>query len=155
RDRGIYHIHDEVYEYFIWDDAKHFSPASDANTAQHTISIFSLSKAYGFASWRVAYSLIPTHLFEAMRKIQDTMLVCPPVISQFAAVGAMSAGRAYCRQQMSSIQEVRALVQHQLAKVSHLATVPPAYGAFYFFLNVHTRLDPMTLVERLIKEHGV
>ena len=155
RERGIYHIHDEVYEYFIWGDAKHFSPASMPQAAEHTITIFSLSKAYGFASWRVGYMVIPADLFEAMRKIQDTMLVCPPVISQFAGVGAMTAGRAYCREQMRSIEEVRGLVQEALAKIGHIATVPEAWGAFYFFARVHCRLEPMVLVERLIREHGV
>ena len=31
----------------------------------------------------------------------------------------------------------------------------PADGAFYFFLTVHSAIDPMTLVERLVREHGV
>src|SRR5207253_7552364 len=50
-ERGLYHIHDEAYEYFIYDGAKHFSPSSIAGAEPHTISLFSLSKAYGFASW--------------------------------------------------------------------------------------------------------
>ena len=44
--------------------------------------------------------VIPEHLFEAVRKIQDTILICPPVISQFAAVGALKEGSAYCREQL-------------------------------------------------------
>lgn len=33
--------------------------------------------------------------------------------------------------------------------------MPPTEGAFYFLLRVHTKLDPMELVERLIREYGV
>jgi aspartate/methionine/tyrosine aminotransferase len=32
-------------------------------------------------------------------------------------------------------------------------TVPD--GAFYFFLRVHSTMDPMTLTERLVREHKV
>ncbi|HEY9616492.1 MAG TPA: aminotransferase class I/II-fold pyridoxal phosphate-dependent enzyme, partial [Microcoleaceae cyanobacterium] len=28
RDQGIYHIHDETYEYFVYDEAHHFSPGA-------------------------------------------------------------------------------------------------------------------------------
>src|SRR5919199_6805925 len=52
RDRGLYHIADEVYEYFTYGSARHVSSGSFANATDHTISMYSLSKAYGFAGWR-------------------------------------------------------------------------------------------------------
>src|SRR4029079_4181773 len=84
RERGIYHIHDEAYEYFIFGSVPHFSPASIEGAPPHTISLFSLSKAYGFASWRIGYMVAPAALVDPIRKIQDTILICAPVISQFA-----------------------------------------------------------------------
>src|SRR5439155_7269310 len=87
--RGLYHIHDEAYEYFTYGGATHFSPASIAGTEEHTISLFSLSKSFGFASWRIGYMVIPKHLLVEVKKIQDTILICPPVISQYAALGAL------------------------------------------------------------------
>ena len=33
--------------------------------------------------------------------------------------------------------------------------VPPANGAFYFLIKVASPLEPMALVEQLIKRHGV
>jgi len=155
RDSGIYHIHDEAYEYFVWDGARHYSPASDDGSWHHTISLFSLSKSFGFASWRIGYMLIPEHLFEAVRKIQDTILICPPVISQFAAVGALNEGSSYCRDKLRAIAQIRSLVSDELKELSRFCTIAPAAGAFYFFLKVHTHLDSMTITERLIKEHGV
>ena len=43
------------------------------DAAGHTISLFSLSKAYGMASWRIGCMVIPEALAEAVRKIQDTV----------------------------------------------------------------------------------
>ena len=37
RARGIYHISDEAYEYFLYDDAEHFSPGAIEHSAPHTI----------------------------------------------------------------------------------------------------------------------
>ena len=62
RDRGIYHIADEVYEYFTYGAARHVSSGSFPGAEGHTIAMYSLSKAYGFAGWRVGYMTYPEHL---------------------------------------------------------------------------------------------
>jgi aspartate/methionine/tyrosine aminotransferase len=155
RSKGIYHISDEAYEYFTYDDARHFSPGSIDGAAGHTISLFSLSKAYGFASWRIGWMVIPEHLFEPVRKIQDTILICSPVISQWAAVGAMNAGRSYCRQKLEMTAEIRRICLDELSSIAELVTVPPSNGAFYLLLRVHKQSDPMDLVRQLIERHKV
>ncbi len=152
---GIYHISDEAYEYFVYDGARHFSPGSLAGAAEYTISLYSLSKAYGMASWRVGYMVIPEALTVAIRKAQDTILICPPVVSQQVAVGALEAGPDFCRRQIERVGEVRHRVLDELDAVRSFCTIPPALGAFYFLLRVDTRLDDMTIVERLVREFGV
>ncbi len=155
RERGIYHIHDEAYESFVYDGATHFSPASAAGTAGHTISLFSFSKAYGFASWRIGYMVAPEHLFISIKKIQDTILICAPVISQYAAGGALKAGTAWCREKIASISEVRRMALAAFAALAGRCAVPPANGAFYFLLRLDTDRPPMQVVESLIREHRV
>ncbi|QQS48260.1 MAG: pyridoxal phosphate-dependent aminotransferase [Acidobacteriota bacterium] len=155
RQVGIYHINDEAYEYFAYSGARHFSPGSIAGSHEYTISLFSLSKSYGFASWRIGYMTIPDHLFDAVNKIQDTILICPPVVSQFAAAGAMSVGREYCDHQVERLDEVRRMVEGELANLRDLCSVPPSDGAFYFFIRVETEMTPLELVERLIREFRV
>lgn len=155
RSKGIYHINDEAYEYFTYNNVKHFSPGAIASSSGHTISLYTLSKAYGFASWRIGYMVIPEHLRVSVNKIQDTILICPPVISQYAALGALQAGVGYCREKMSAIASVREIVLNELKCIPDLCTIPPADGAFYFLLKINSKLDAMELVERLIREHGV
>lgn len=155
RDQGIYHLSDEAYEYFTYDGAIHFSPASLPDAANHTISLFSLSKAYGFASWRIGYAIIPQHLLSAIEKVQDTNLICPPVISQYAAVGALTAGVNYCQQHLPAIAEVRELVQAKLSSLPDLCRVSNSLGAFYFFLQIQTNQDDLQLVRKLVAEYRV
>ena len=153
--RGIFHIHDEAYEYFTYDGVSHFSPGSILDSGTHTISLFSLSKAYGFASWRIGYMVFPADIEAAIKKIQDTILICPPVISQVAAVGALNAGRAYCQARQGDRQAVRRTVQQALGKLDGLCHVQRSDGAFYFFLKIDTKRPAMNVAERLIREFGV
>lgn len=154
-DRGIYHISDEAYEYFTYNGATHISPATFPESSPHTISLYSLSKAYGFASWRIGYMVIPAHLLNAVKKIQDTILICPPVISQYAALGAMLAGYDYCLPHIKAIGLVRSSVLNSLNHLQGLCNIAPSEGAFYFLLKVHTQIDAFELTQRLIREHQV
>jgi aspartate/methionine/tyrosine aminotransferase len=155
RDRGLYHIHDEAYEYFTYDGASHFSPGSIPDSSPYTISLYSLSKAYGFASWRVGYMVIPAHLTTAVRKVQDTIAICASVISQYAALGALQVGVEYCRERLAAIAQVRQTCLTQLTEIQDFCTIPSATGAFYFLLNVQTSIDSFQLVEQLIRDYKV
>jgi aspartate/methionine/tyrosine aminotransferase len=155
RERGLYHISDEPYEYFTYGNARHVSPGSLAGAAGHTISMYSLSKAYGFAGWRIGYMVYPEHLAAAMIKSQDTILICPPIASQIAAAAALDVGRPYCAPYVRELASIRDIVLGELGKLEGLATVPAADGAFYCLMKVETRMNPLALAERLIREHKV
>ena len=154
-DRGLFHISDEVYEYFLFDGARHFSPGAIAGAQTHTVCIYSLSKSYGFASWRVGYMLFPSSLLEAVKKIQDTNVICAPVVSQFAAVGVLETGRQWVEERIESIAAVRRIALDALSSLGERVTVPRADGAFYFLVRVHRGEDSVELVERLIRKHRI
>jgi aspartate/methionine/tyrosine aminotransferase len=153
--RGIYHVHDEAYEYFTYGGTRHFSPGSIAGGSPHTISLFSLSKTYGMAGWRIGYMVIPADLFEAVNKIQDTNLICPPIVSQAVALAALESGSTYCRARVGELSQVRPLVLEAFASIADICTVPRPDGAFYCLVRVHTAMDPLALVERLVRDHRV
>ncbi len=152
---GIYHIADEVYEYFTYGSARHFSPGSIPGAEAHTISMYSFSKAYGLAGWRVGYVVYPEHLALAMTKVQDTILVCPTMVAQVAAAAALDVGRSYCDPFVRELSEIRGIVRRELSALAPIADVPSADGAFYVLLKVNTRATPLALAERLIREYKV
>ena len=153
--RGIYHVSDEAYEYFTYAGTRHLSPGSLRDSAEHTVSLFSFSKSYGLANWRVGYMVAPRPLMRALQKSQDTVLICPPVISQVAAVGALQAGPAYCRSYVEGIDAVRSMCLQRLQELAPHCVVPEANGAFYLLARLDTPLSSMTVVERLVREHRV
>jgi aspartate/methionine/tyrosine aminotransferase len=155
RERGLYHISDEPYEYFTYGAARHISPRSFPESAAHTISMYSLSKAFGFAGWRIGYMVYPEHLESAMIKSQDTILICPTIAAQEGAIAALDVGRRYCEPFVRELASIRENVIARLSELGSLADVPGADGAFYCFIRVHTAMPPLTLAERLIREHHV
>ncbi len=99
--------------------------------------------------------VVPSDLLEAVKKIQDTLLICAPAISQWAAVGALTAGRSYCHSNLKDIAATRELFLRELRPLSSFCTVPSAAGAFYLLLKLETRYRPMDLARRLIEEFRV
>ena len=153
--KGIYHINDEAYEYFTYGGLQHFSPASLPQSVDHTISLFSLSKSYGFAGWRIGYMVIPQALLLAVQKIQDTNLICPPIVCQQAAIAALTAGKSYCQQFLPEIGQNREMLLAQLATLEHQLTWTIPQGAFYTFLRLKGDYGDFELVKQLITDYQV
>jgi len=133
---GIYHFSDEAYEYFTYDGVTHFSPGSLPGASTHTLSFFSMSKTFGMASWRIGYVVFPSHLEEALSKVQDTNLICAPVASQALAVEALKLGRAWVQPKIDKLAEVRQKVYEKLQTLEDLIEFPRTQGAFYVLLKL-------------------
>lgn len=142
---NLYHISDEAYEYFTYGDVRHYSPAAFKDAERHTISLYSLSKAYGFAGWRIGYMVVPEALYPAILKVQDTNLICPPLFSQSAALGCLESGKEYCIAQLQHIETTRNTVIDRLQSASSLIETRITDGAFYLLLKVDTDTDDLTL----------
>ncbi|MEQ1727439.1 MAG: pyridoxal phosphate-dependent aminotransferase [Vicinamibacterales bacterium] len=153
-ERGLYHLSDEPYEYFTY-GVPHTSPGALPDASAHTISMFSLSKAFGFAGWRIGYVVYPAALFSAMMKSQDTILINPTMAAQIGAEAALRVGRSYADPYVRELASIRDIVFSELNALAPLARVPAADGAFYALMKVETNQAPLVLAERLIREHKV
>ena len=134
--KNIYHFSDEAYEYFTYDGAEHFSPASLPGAQRHTISFYSMSKNYGMASWRIGYVVFPADLLDAMNKVQDTNLICAPVASQMLALEVLKYGRAWVQPKIDTLAIVRKNVYQRLQGLGEFVQFPQTQGAFYVFLKL-------------------
>ncbi|BFM39222.1 aspartate aminotransferase [Synechocystis sp. LKSZ1] len=155
RTHGIYHIHDEAYDYFAYDSTPIFSPAAIADSDNHTISLYSFSKAYGLAGWRMGYMLIPSDLLLAIKKIQDTNLICPPLASQYAALACLAEGKSYSQQFLPEMGRCRLQLLKALASISEYCRLVTPQGAFYCFLQLRSHRPDLELVKALIEDFQV
>lgn len=157
-ENGLYHFSDEAYEYFTYEGKIHFSPGSLPGAAHHTISFFSMSKNYGMASWRVGYVLFPARLADAMTKVQDTNLICAPVVSQLLAIEALKHGRDWIMPKVQALSRVRKDVFAALESLGETIQFPKTEGAFYVLMKLpplSEGTDPMAFNRFMAQQHKV
>lgn len=152
---GIYHFSDEAYEYFTYEGAKHFSPASISGAQGHTLTFYSMSKNHGMASWRVGYVVFPADLLDAMNKVQDTNLICAPVVSQLLALQCLRLGREGVQHHIHALSRVRHQVYQALNTLGDLVQFPQTEGAFYVLLKLPGISDPMAFNQQMTEKHKV
>ncbi|MBS3773215.1 MAG: aminotransferase class I/II-fold pyridoxal phosphate-dependent enzyme [Candidatus Thermoplasmatota archaeon] len=153
-DHDIYHISDEPYEHFVYDDARHVSPASYDAGLDHTISLFSFSKSYGMSGYRIGAMAVPADLYSEVLKVQDTVAICPPGPSQAAAAAALQDQGAYPRLFLPTLTENRQVFIDGMADLDGMS-LPVTRGAFYFLLQLDTDRSAWDIALRLIEEYGV
>lgn len=63
-----------------------------------------LDQAFGMMGWRTGYlAYMASGLGDQLLKVQDTIPICPPQLSQLVAFGAVQAGRGWVAQQLQTI----------------------------------------------------
>ncbi len=156
---GLLHVSDEAYADFIHGAVPHRGPGRLPGSGGHTVSLFSLSKAYGMAGWRVGYAAVPRQLMGALAKVQDTVLICPPLVSQRAALAALEAGPAWCRPHIATLGQRRRQLIDAVAAArtggQTLELLGPPDGAFYGLLRFPSGLGGEPLMRHLVLGHGV
>jgi len=82
--RNLYVLADEVYEDLAY-AAPHVSIATLPGMAERTITVFSLSKSFALAGWRLGYAVAPEPLMKPLRKIANHTVYNVPDVLQRAA----------------------------------------------------------------------
>eukprot|EP00968_Pinguiococcus_pyrenoidosus_P011205 scaffold895_cov315-Pinguiococcus_pyrenoidosus.AAC.54 len=155
---GCWLVVDNTYEYFVYGEHEH-----DALSGDHVVNIFSFSKAYGMMGWRVGYLAYPPALEPSLMKVQDTIPICPPIISQRLALETLAFGREWVLSHFETLGKNRGAVVAALQEGLQTASTPDngarvygGQGAIYLLAKLpHHFQDDAVLVERLAKEHGV
>lgn len=93
RSRRIWLIIDHAYREFVFGGESRilFSPTEDSGI----IHLYTASKAYGLAGWRIGALLYPKTLSDGMRKAQDTIPTHASKFSQFVAQEAIRCNPLY------------------------------------------------------------
>ncbi|MDH4207575.1 MAG: aminotransferase class I/II-fold pyridoxal phosphate-dependent enzyme [Anaerolineae bacterium] len=148
--RGIAIILDETYQAFVYDGARHFNPGSIPEARSQVISVGSFSKTFSLAGWRVGYLIAEPHFVKQAIKVQDSMLVCAPVISQRAALGALLTPPEELARRRNILAKRRQLLARGLAEIPRLRWHPTS-GAYYAFMRVEGCTDSVALAWDLLE----
>ena len=91
RKHNLFLLSDEVYKDFIFPPRSEriFSLAEIPELRKRVIRFFSFSKSYAMTGWRVGYLHSDESVIREIIKVHDSLVTCAPVISQYAAMGAL------------------------------------------------------------------
>ncbi len=92
---NVYVLTDEIYQYLVYDGARHISMAALPDMRERTITINGMSKTYSVTGWRVGYAIAPPAVTDAIRKMHDFLTVGAAAPLQEAGAAAMRLPEEY------------------------------------------------------------
>jgi DNA-binding transcriptional MocR family regulator len=116
---------------------------------EHVINIFSFSKGFAMAGFRVGYIALSSKsandgvgagsvAYNEMLKVQDTIAICASRISQMAALGALQAGREWVYEQVTTLDVGRAAIRKAMSSLEDLIG---GNGAMYIMGKLPNGVD--------------
>ena len=123
---------DEIYEKLVYDNARHISMASLPEMKERTITVNGFSKAYAMTGWRIGYVAAEKRLSATLRTLHYYTTLCPNVISQEAALAALTGPQTCVQEMRAEYERRRELVMSEISRLRHVMYEKPK-GAFYVF----------------------
>ncbi len=77
-EHDLFVLTDEIYEHFVYGDAKHISPAQLPGMRERTIVMSGYSKTFAITGWRIGYLLADAKWTAAIGYFHDLTYVCAP-----------------------------------------------------------------------------
>jgi aromatic aminotransferase len=184
---GVWLILDNTYEYFVYPPHQHWCIAAPhiinifsfskaygmmgwrmgylAYTDQEFIctngngngSSSGNSSSGGSAPPPPATMTTTTTLGGELLKVQDTIPICPPQLSQYVAIGALKAGREWVKEKVHGLEGNRQVLLDALSPLGR-ENIAGGEGAIYVWAKLPERGgndDDVKVVEWLVKKHKV
>jgi aminotransferase len=106
-EHDLFLLSDEIYEYFLFDGARHVSPASLPGLAERTITISGFSKTFSITGWRIGYLAADAKWVPSICYLHDLIYVCSPSPAQYGAAAGLAqlARRQVLRSACSGLRE--------------------------------------------------
>ena len=138
-------ISDEIYHGITYGrkcaSAREFSDAA--------VVVGSVSKYFSMTGWRVGWLIVPEWLRAPLDRLEANLTVCPPAISQEAAVEAFSAESiAELNSHVTRYARNRDVLLEGLPRVG-LGNIAPPDGGFYIYANIAGLYDDPSSVDSM------
>ena len=150
---GIWYISDEIYHGLVFNGEAQCALRYDDDA----IIINSFSKYYCMTGWRIGWMILPQNLIRSAEALAQNLYICPPSLSQAAAVAAFDA-----RDELETIKADYASNRLRLLKTQNTLGLdggPPPDGAFYIYWPVERLLtrgeDAVAFCKTMLHETGI
>jgi aminotransferase len=129
-EHDLFLITDEIYEYFVYGEARHISPATLPGMRERTIVLSGFSKTFSVTGWRLGYVVADARWLGAMAYFHDLTYVCAPSALQHgAAAGLEQLPPSFYTGLATDHEAKRGRILNALRDAGMKASVPA--GAYY------------------------
>ncbi|MFZ0661785.1 MAG: pyridoxal phosphate-dependent aminotransferase [Acidobacteriaceae bacterium] len=133
-EHGLFLFTDEIYEYFLYGNAEHVSPAMLEGMRERTILTSGFSKTFAITGWRLGYLVADAKWLGAISYFHDLTYVCAPSAFQHgAAAGLEQLGPDFYRGLVRDFEAKRDRLVAALRGVGLTPHVPA--GAYYILAD--------------------
>jgi aspartate/methionine/tyrosine aminotransferase len=147
---------DEIYEYILYDDARHGSIGSMDSMRDRTVTITGFSKTFSITGWRVGYTVAAKPLTDAIKKVHDFLTVGAPHPLQIACVEALKLPDSYYTQLRTDYAKKRNMLLSELEKIGFKCAKPSgAYFIWSDYSEIDSRSNDDDFARNLVKNIGV
>lgn len=147
---------DEMYEYFVYDGARHRSLATIPGMAERTVTISGFSKTFSVTGWRLGYLAADPRWIPAIGYFHDLTYVCAPAPLQHgAAAGLLQLLASFNSDLASEYQAKRDAICTALTHAGLTPSIPT--GAYYVLADA-TRIpgaDSKAKARKLLADTGI
>lgn len=151
-EHGTLLVSDEIYH-----GLSYGRPTASAwQTSREAVVVGSVSKYFSMTGWRLGWLLAPESLRRPLEVLTGNLNICPPTLSQHAALGAFSPqARVELEAHRARYAATRELLIARLPEVGLRSYAPPD-GAFYAWCDVgHLTDDSVAWCAQLLDDCGV
>jgi len=147
-------ITDEAYEYFVFDDHKHFSIGSIPELKKNCISTFTFTKTYAMTGWRIGYVHADQEVIQHIRKAHIPFAICAPVVSQYAALAALQGSQKCVQDFYDHYLRTRNLMCDRLDQLDSVFEYQKPGGSYLMFpkVLVEEGKDSLAFCKKLLTE---
>ena len=147
---GVRLISDEIYHGICFAG----SGSSAWQFSRTPIVVNSFSKYFSMTGWRLGWLLVPDELRDPVDRLVGNFALCPPALSQHAALAAFEAYDELDAN-VERYRINRDLLLKRLPEIG-LDRLAPADGAFYIYADVSAYTgDSLSWVRQVLAETGV
>lgn len=150
-------ITDEAYEYFTFDDNKHFSIASIPEMQKHVITNYTFTKTYAMTGWRIGYVHADEEMIEQINKVHIPFSICTTVASQYAAIAALKGSQECIEKFKLHYLNARNLMCERLDRLNSVFEYSKPQGAYLMFpkILIDQGKDSIAFSKELLKNAKV
>jgi aspartate aminotransferase len=158
-ENDLYIMSDEIYEYLLYDQVEHHSPASFSKAvADRTITVAGFSKTFSMTGWRLGTLVAPPEIAKAVASMQSQTSSNATTFAQFGALAAMEnweASMAAVKEMLVHFDRRRIKLLDGLNAISGIEC-NRSEGAFYLFPRIRKLgMGSMDFADQLLDEMKV